>query len=69
VVYGDAPLGAAQVIARTEATAAGSGGPNLVVRVQASVPVNEPIVLVSLRAGCRQKTSRQFTLFTELPTA
>lgn len=68
VSYGDAPLAASQVSVRLE-TGVSSVSASSTVRISSSVPVNEPIVALNLRSGCRQKTSRQFTLFTELPTA
>lgn len=68
VSYGDAPLGAGQVSVRIEGGAPTAPRASSV-RVFSSVAVNEPIVSLSLRSGCRQKSVRQYILFTELPSA
>ncbi|MDD0809136.1 hypothetical protein PSQ20_02200 [Curvibacter sp. RS43] len=42
-------------------------GVDRVLRLKTSVPVDEPAVSVTLRAGCDVKTSRRYVLLTELP--
>lgn len=39
------------------------------VRVQAAVTVDEPVLTVTLSAGCAGKVTRTYTFFAELPTA
>jgi len=39
-----------------------------VFRVETTVPVNEPVVSVQLRAGCIRKTSRRYVLLADVPT-
>ncbi|NML45660.1 hypothetical protein HHL11_18070 [Ramlibacter sp. G-1-2-2] len=38
-----------------------------VVRIQSSVPVDEPVVTIYLRVGCGQSVSRRFVLLAEVP--
>jgi hypothetical protein len=63
VFYGDTRLGAATV--RTTVTGVGE---QKQVRVEASAPIDEPIVTVSLRAGCRNTVTRNYTLLPEMPS-
>lgn len=63
VWYGDQRLGEAQV--RT--TVLGPEGQRRV-RVEAQPPVDEPIVTVHLRAGCRNTITRSYTLLPDYPT-
>lgn len=51
---------------RITLSASGSGV-DRVLRLRTSVPVDEPAVSVTLRAGCDVKTSRRYVLLTELP--
>lgn len=44
-------------------------GQAAVVRVRASVTVDEPVVVVQLSAGCQSRISRSYTFFAELPEA
>lgn len=38
------------------------------IRVEADVPVDEPVVVVSLRAGCRNTITRNYTLLPDYPS-
>lgn len=65
VVAGDAPLGDARV--RVSSLSASSAGRPSVIRVQTTVVVDEPVVSVTLSAGCTGKTTRTYTFLSELP--
>ncbi|HYE40322.1 MAG TPA: hypothetical protein VEB23_10340 [Ramlibacter sp.] len=52
---------------RVRATVLGADAPKRV-RIQAMLPVNEPVVTVSVRAGCRNTITRNYTLLPEMPT-
>lgn len=63
VFYGESRLKAADV--RTSIT-----GPadRRHIRVEAALPINEPVVTVSVRAGCRNTVTRNYTLLPEYPS-
>ena len=64
VFYGDTRVSAGQV----RASLVGQGSARRV-RIEADQPVDEPVVTVSLRAGCSNTMTRSYTLLPELPTA
>jgi hypothetical protein len=61
VLYGDQRVSADLV----RATVLGTGAQRRV-RIEASAPVDEPVVTVALRAGCRNTVSRNYTLLPEM---
>jgi hypothetical protein len=63
VFYGDTRLPPSAV----RATVIGPEGQRQV-RVEAQTIIDEPVVTVSLRAGCRNSVTRNYTLLPELPT-
>lgn len=63
VFYAETRVDPARVNARSEPAGSGS----VTVRVRASVPVDEPVVTVELRVGCREKLSRRYVLLAEQP--
>lgn len=65
VVAGDTPLGDARV--RVTPVPESRGRP-AAVRVQTSVVVDEPVLSVTLTAGCSGKTTRTYTFLSELPS-
>lgn len=64
VFYGDNRVSASQV----RASLVGQGSARRV-RIEADPPVDEPVVTVSLRAGCANTMTRSYTLLPELPSA
>ena len=66
VRYGDTQLEPSRV--SVSAPPASGNGAAQSIRVQTSVPVDEPVVTVQLRVGCQQKLSKRYTLLAELPT-
>jgi len=60
VFYGEARVDASQVSTQLRRTARGDA-----IAVHARTPVNEPMVTVVVRAGCRNSSSRGFTLLAE----
>jgi len=64
VIAGDAPVADARV--RVSPIAAAAGRPSAV-RVQTTVVVDEPVVSVTLSAGCTGKTTRSYTFLSEFP--
>lgn len=68
VFYGDTPLESSKVVVTTE-SAGGTSGLGPMVRVTASVLVNEPVVTVNFRVGCQQKLSKRYTIFPEVSTS
>lgn len=67
VVVGDTPLPAAAVQWRLEAPASGSGMRWL--RIHSSVHVVEPVVSLTVSAGCASRVQRQFTVLVDPPLA
>lgn len=66
LVAGDTPIGDAKV--RVTPLPEAPGRP-AAVRVQTSVAVDEPVLTVTLAAGCTGKITRTYTFLSELPTA
>lgn len=63
VFYGDARVPADRV----RATVVGADAQKRV-RIEASAAVNEPVITVSVRAGCRNTVTRNYTLLPEMPS-
>ncbi|MFN4120317.1 MAG: hypothetical protein ACK4HJ_16065 [Acidovorax sp.] len=66
---GDTPIGAAKVRVTPLADAPGAPGRTPAVRVQAAVAVDEPVLTVTLTAGCAGKTTRTYTFLADFPLA
>ena len=62
VYYGDK-----HIRSGVRATLVGTDG-NRRVRIQSDTPVDEPVVNVSLRAGCRNFVTRNYTLLPDIPS-
>ncbi|MDM0103772.1 hypothetical protein QTH97_02420 [Variovorax sp. J22R24] len=45
---------------------AGPGNPNM--RIRSTVPMEEPVVTVTVRAGCETKSARSYVLLADVPT-
>lgn len=67
VAYGENPLDATRVSVAVEPFSDPVNRPAMV-RVVATVPVNEPVVTVTLRSGCQVRSSKRYTLLADLPT-
>lgn len=68
-IHADVFYGPTRVPAdRVQATLLGVPRLDRRVRIEARVPVDEPVVTVALRAGCRNTVTRQYTLLPELPS-
>ena len=65
VYYGDSQLLATAV--RTDLER-GTADNTWIVRITASVPVAEPIIEVSISAGCERRFTRRFSVFADPPT-
>ncbi|MDP3655114.1 MAG: hypothetical protein Q8R67_25940 [Rhodoferax sp.] len=65
VFHADARLDTSRIHIAVEPGAQAQVG---VVRITSSIPVDEPVVTVYLRAGCLQKSSRRYVLLAELPS-
>lgn len=63
VFYGDTRVPADRV----RATVVGADAQKRV-RIEASAAVNEPVITVSVRAGCRNTITRNYTLLPEMPS-
>lgn len=71
VAYGDNPLDPTRVSVEVDSDSdpgREQGQRMALVRVRASVPVNEPVVTITLRSGCQVRSSRRYTLLAEPPT-
>ncbi|MDB5967203.1 MAG: hypothetical protein JWQ72_3703 [Polaromonas sp.] len=64
VFYADNKLSRSRVQVSAERTAAGNG--DALIRIRSSVPVDEPVVSIYLRAGCLQKTERRYVVLADL---
>ena len=64
VFYGDSKVDRARV--RVVADPVGQGSRETVVHVRASALVNEPVVSIQLRVGCRQKFEKRYVLLADL---
>ena len=67
VQYGETHVDPSRVTVSASALTGSAGGK--IVRVVATLAVDEPVVTVLLRVGCQQKLSKRYTLFAELPTS
>jgi tetratricopeptide (TPR) repeat protein len=65
VVQGDTPMSDQRV---TVALEPGSSPSNPRMRVRSTVAVDEPVVTVTVRAGCDMKSTRVFALLADVPT-
>ncbi len=65
VFYGDALQGFAQVTVTEDPSGPGRSA---IASVTESNVVNEPVVSVTVQAGCKHKTSRRYVLLADLPT-
>jgi len=64
VLYGDNRLDRSRVSVSIEKS---PGGPSQgLIRIRSSVPVDEPVVTFSVRAGCLLKTERRYVVFADL---
>jgi hypothetical protein len=63
VFYGETRLRADQV----RATVTGTEGQRRI-RIESATPIDEPVVTVSVRAGCRNTVTRNYTLLPEYPS-
>ncbi|VTU27892.1 hypothetical protein E5CHR_02497 [Variovorax sp. PBL-E5] len=64
VVQGDTPVADGRV---TVALEPGSGPSNPRMRIRSRAPVEEPVVTVTVRAGCDMKSTRVFVLLADVP--
>jgi tetratricopeptide (TPR) repeat protein len=65
VLQGDTPIPDRRVTVSLE-PGAGPGNPNM--RVRSTVPMEEPVVTVTVRAGCDMKSTRSYVLLADVPT-
>lgn len=64
VFFGDRRLGGSAV--RVTSEKAGSGPQDILIRIRASALIDEPVVMIYLRAGCQQKTERRYVMLADL---
>ncbi len=67
VQYGETHVDPSRVTVSASALTGSAGGK--IVRIVATLAVDEPVVTVLLRVGCQQKLSKRYTLFAEPPTS
>ncbi|MDM0073021.1 hypothetical protein QTH90_01420 [Variovorax sp. J2P1-59] len=65
VLQGDTPVPDRRVTVSLD-PGAGPGNPNM--RVRSTVPMEEPVVTVTVRAGCDMKSTRSYVLLADVPT-
>jgi len=65
VVFGDIQLAAGAVIVREEGAASAQSA---LLRIATSQVIDEPVVVVVLRAGCDAHTTRRYVLLADMPT-
>lgn len=65
VFYGDVPQSPGRVRVSVEPS---SKATSATARIQSLNPVNEPVVSLSLRAGCLAKIARRFVMLADIPT-
>ncbi|MBO9652030.1 MAG: hypothetical protein J7605_26275 [Variovorax sp.] len=65
VLQGDTPVLERRVTVSLES---GSNAAQSSIRVRTSVPVDEPVVTVTVRAGCNMKSTRSYTLLADVPS-
>ena len=64
VFFADRRLGGSEV--RVTSEKASSGLRDFLIRVRASALIDEPVVMIYLRAGCQQKTERRYVMLADL---
>ncbi len=64
VFYADTKVDSSRV--RVFADRAGSGSQDALIHIRASTLIDEPVVSVQLRAGCRQKIEKRYVLLADL---
>ena len=64
VFFADRRLGGSGV--RVSSEKAGSSSQDMLIRIRASALIDEPVVMVYLRAGCLQKTEKRYVLLADL---
>ena len=64
VFFADRRLGGSAV--RVTSEKASSGLQDISIRVRASALIDEPVVMIYLRAGCQQKTERRYVMLADL---
>jgi len=65
VVQGDAPMLDRRVTVSLES---GSGPGDSSIRVRSTVPVEEPVITLTVRAGCNMTSTRTYTLLADVPS-
>ncbi|MDM0048467.1 hypothetical protein [Variovorax sp. J22R115] len=65
VLQGDTPIPDRRVTVSLD-PGAGPGNPNM--RIRSTVPMEEPVVTVTVRAGCDMKSTRSYVLLADVPT-
>ncbi|WP_431276375.1 type IV pilus assembly protein FimV [Variovorax ureilyticus] len=65
VLQGDAPMLERRVTVSLES---GSSPGNSNIRVRTTVPVDEPVVTITVRAGCDMKSTRNYVLLADVPS-
>ncbi|MGJ7508784.1 hypothetical protein [Variovorax sp. GT1P44] len=65
VLQGDTPIPDRRVTVSLEP---GSGAGNPTMRIRSTVPMEEPMVTVTVRAGCDMKSTRSYVLLADVPT-
>ena len=65
VLQGDTPIPDRRVTVSLEP---GAGAGNSTMRVRSTVPMEEPVVTVTVRAGCDMKSTRSYVLLADVPT-
>lgn len=66
-VHADVFYGETRVPARHVRASIGGPPDQRRIRIESALPVDEPVVVVSLRAGCRSTITRNYTLLPEYP--
>lgn len=66
VFYADNRLDKSRVRITAEKTSAGSQ--DAVIRIRATVPVDEPVVTIYVRVGCQQKIERRYVTLADMPS-
>ena len=64
VFFADRRLGGSAV--RVTSEKAGLGPQDMLIRIRASALIDEPVVMIYLRAGCQQKTEKRYVLLADL---
>ena len=64
VFYADSRVQKSSVRVSTEKSSA--GGPDALIRIQSTLPIDEPVVTVYLRAGCQRKVEKRYVVLADL---